>query len=256
MLVSRFPTAQGILVNNCVIPCIPGRSSHLIQTCTLASLSSDPNAGDNGSIIRTLAPGSHMTEMEIKKSRFLAYATRADSWQDAHNYVQTIKIEHPKARHWCYGYCGGRGHPVTERCSDDGEPSGTAGSPILSAIRAASLSDTICVVVRYFGGVKLGAGGLIRAYGAAARQTLSQAPVEILHPLVSLRLLVPGGTAVGAVYEVAARVGGSTRDEYYDTDGTVSITLTVESSMEILTRNALRDATRGTVRFLRNNEDD
>lgn len=79
---------------------------------------------------RTLAPGSHVSEMEVKKSRFLGYATHAETWQEAASYIESIKVEHPKARHWCYGFqCGV--NPVSERCSDDGEPTGTAGLPIL-----------------------------------------------------------------------------------------------------------------------------
>jgi hypothetical protein len=79
---------------------------------------------------RTLAPGSHMSEMEVKKSRFLGHAKHAENWAEAVAYIEEIKAEHPKARHWCYGFqCGV--NPVSERCSDDGEPTGTAGLPIL-----------------------------------------------------------------------------------------------------------------------------
>ncbi len=83
---------------------------------------------------RTLAPGSHVSEMEVKKSRFLGYATHVEKWEDALVYIEQVKTEHPKARHWCYGFqCGI--NPVSERCSDDGEPTGTAGVPILGIYR-------------------------------------------------------------------------------------------------------------------------
>ena len=79
---------------------------------------------------RTLAPGSHVSEMEVKKSRFLGYAKHVENWAEATSYIDQVKEEHPKARHWCYGFqCGV--NPITERCSDDGEPTGTAGAPIL-----------------------------------------------------------------------------------------------------------------------------
>ena len=79
---------------------------------------------------RTLSPGSHIGEMEVKKSRFLGYAKHVENWAEATSYIDQIKEEHPKARHWCYGFqCGV--NPITERCSDDGEPTGTAGLPIL-----------------------------------------------------------------------------------------------------------------------------
>ena len=99
---------------------------------------------------RTLAPGSHQSEMEVKKSRFIGYAQHVETWPEAQAYIEQVKMEHPKARHWCVGFrCGV--NPVSERCNDDGEPQGTAGLPILGAIRGEDLSDVVCVVVRYFG---------------------------------------------------------------------------------------------------------
>ena len=101
-------------------------------------------------IQRTLAEGSHESEIEVKKSRFIGYAKHAESWDAAQTYINEIKALHPKARHWCYAFrCGV--NPVSERCSDDGEPTGTAGQPILGAINGEDLSDVICIVVRYFG---------------------------------------------------------------------------------------------------------
>ena len=80
--------------------------------------------------IRTLEPGTHLAEMEVKKSRFIGYAKNVDNWEDAKGFIETVKQEHPKARHWCFGFqCGF--NPVQERSSDDGEPTGTAGAPIL-----------------------------------------------------------------------------------------------------------------------------
>jgi len=79
----------------------------------------------------TLQPGSYSAEIEIKKSRFLGYAQRALNWKEAQDYVALVRSEHPKARHVCFGFVAGI-NPVQERCSDDGEPSGTAGLPILS----------------------------------------------------------------------------------------------------------------------------
>lgn len=99
---------------------------------------------------RTLAEGSHTAEMEVKKSRFLGHAKHAETWDQAQEYIQEVKALHPKARHWCYAACFGV-NPVSERCSDDGEPTGTAGQPILNAINGERLSDVVCVVVRYSG---------------------------------------------------------------------------------------------------------
>ena len=94
------------------------------SSCYLAMMSS------NLETHRTLAPGSHFSEMEVKKSRFLGYAKHVENWSDAQSYIEEIKREHPKGRHWCYAFRAGV-NPVSERCSDDGEPTGTAGQPIL-----------------------------------------------------------------------------------------------------------------------------
>jgi hypothetical protein len=81
-------------------------------------------SSSNTDLQRTLAPGSRMSELEVKKSRFLGYAQHADNWKDAQDYIAEIKALHPKGRHWCFGFRSGV-NPVQERCSDDGEPTGT-----------------------------------------------------------------------------------------------------------------------------------
>ena len=197
---------------------------------------------------KTLAPGSHLSELEIKKSRFLGYASHVESWDQAQAYIDQIKAEHPKGRHWCYGVCTGT-NPVSERCSDDGEPTGTAGVPILGAIRGEDLSDTVVVVVRYFGGIKLGAGGLIRAYGGAARQVLREAPVDILIPKATIRVQVDG-SHIGTIYDTVSKLSGSTSGEEYGADGSLTVSITVDLSNEAQLRQTLMDATRGEVIYL------
>jgi uncharacterized YigZ family protein len=187
--------------------------------------------------------------MEVKKSRFIGYARCVDSWSGAQAYLQSIKADHPKARHWCYAFrCGGDAASIEERCSDDGEPTGTAGQPILSAIKSEGLSDAICVVVRYFGGIKLGAGGLIRAYGAAARLVLRDAPVEIRisRSFLSVRVTTEH---IGSVYDVASRCGATVGGETYHSDGSMTATVTCEASMLQQLRMTLSDVTRGTARL-------
>jgi len=95
---------------------------------------------------RTIGPGSHVSEMEVKKSRFLGYAMHVENWKEASMYIDQVKAEHPKARHWCYGFqCGI--NPISERCSDDGEPTGTAGLPILGTVL--SIPPSICPLLSY-----------------------------------------------------------------------------------------------------------
>jgi uncharacterized YigZ family protein len=196
---------------------------------------------------RTLGPGSHHAELEVKKSRFIGYATHVESWGDAQEYLQSIKGQHPKARHWCYGFrCGGADpSSLEERTGDDGEPTGTAGLPILSAIKSEGLSDTMCVVVRYFGGIKLGAGGLIRAYGAAARLVLRDSPVDVLIPKSTVRVRV-NTEHVGTLYDAATRFGAAVSDEDYGLDGALTATLTCETSRLQRLRDSVTDLTRGS----------
>ncbi len=109
--------------------------------------------------------GSH--ELEINKSRFIAYVIRAESEEEAQAFIVGIKKKHWDATHNCSAYVLGESDQV-QKTDDDGEPSGTAGRPILEAIKKAQVKDAAIVVTRYFGGIKLGAGGLIRAYGKSA----------------------------------------------------------------------------------------
>ena len=105
-----------------------------------------------------------MHEIAIKKSRFISYAARIDSEEKAKVYIAEISREHKKARHVAFAYVLSN----TIRYSDDGEPHGTAGLPLLNSIQRRNTENVVVVVVRYFGGVLLGKGGLIRAYGKAA----------------------------------------------------------------------------------------
>ena len=110
--------------------------------------------------------------IEIEKSRFICYLNRVFDEQQAKDYLAAIKKQHPSANHHCYGYIIGNN---LQRSSDNGEPAGTAGMPILQTLRKLELQDTIAIVVRYFGGIKLGAGGLIRAYTGAVAETFKLA---------------------------------------------------------------------------------
>ncbi len=107
--------------------------------------------------------------IEIKKSGFIAYAFNVQNESDIESKLKGIRQQHPKATHVCYGYVLSSGK---EKFDDDGEPVHTAGKPILDVIKKQSLQDVLIVVVRYFGGIKLGAGGLVRAYSKAASQVL------------------------------------------------------------------------------------
>ncbi|MGM9966325.1 YigZ family protein [Rummeliibacillus sp. POC4] len=106
------------------------------------------------------------SEIIISKSRFIANCKRVETEQEALDFIQFIKKEHYSATHNCSAYLIGE-HDQIQKANDDGEPSGTAGVPILEVLKKQHLKDTVVVITRYFGGIKLGAGGLVRAYGKA-----------------------------------------------------------------------------------------
>jgi uncharacterized YigZ family protein len=110
-------------------------------------------------------------EVEIKKSRFICFLKRIETEEEAKAFIQQIKKEHWKANHNCSAFVLGDHHEI-QRSSDDGEPSGTAGVPMLEVLKKNDLINVCAVVTRYFGGTKLGAGGLIRAYSGSVAQAI------------------------------------------------------------------------------------
>lgn len=116
------------------------------------------------------------SELIIQKSRFITYVNRAETEQEAQSFIDNIKNQHKSANHNCSAYMIGE-HDNIQKANDDGEPSGTAGFPMLEVLKKQGLKDTVVVVTRYFGGIKLGGGGLIRAYGKATTEGISAAKV-------------------------------------------------------------------------------
>jgi uncharacterized YigZ family protein len=114
--------------------------------------------------------GEH--EIIIQKSRFICYIERVTNEKDAQSFIQQIKKKHYDANHNCSSYIIGENDHI-QKANDDGEPSGTAGVPMLEVLKKKQLKDTVVVVTRYFGGIKLGTGGLIRAYGKSVSEGLS-----------------------------------------------------------------------------------
>lgn len=117
-----------------------------------------------------------MNEFEIEKSRFICYLNRAFNEEEAKAYILRIKKLHPNATHHCSAFLIGE-HSELQRNNDDGEPSGTAGVPMLESLRMNKMNDIVAVVVRYFGGIKLGAGGLIRVYSKSVSEAIKLAPL-------------------------------------------------------------------------------
>ncbi len=143
--------------------------------------SSTPEGSPDGS------PDSYTTladrgeaETKVQRSRFLALVAPATDEQQARAAIAEMESRHHDCRHVCYGWRLGHGAELREIRSDAGEPSGSAGEPILGALRHAGVTDAVAVVARYFGGVKLGTGGLGRAYRDAAAEALANAPTRII----------------------------------------------------------------------------
>ena len=115
-------------------------------------------------------------EIEINKSKFITIIYKLDNLDEIKKYLELTKSNYKGATHYCYAYV----FDSNEKMSDDGEPSGTAGAPILNILKQNRLNRILCIVVRYFGGIKLGAGGLIRAYSNVVKDTLSKVEIKEL----------------------------------------------------------------------------
>ncbi|MGO4203267.1 YigZ family protein [Rhodococcus sp. TAF43] len=180
----------------------------------------------------TLPAGSDVeTETEVKHSRFIAVLRRIDGPSDAQEFVDERRRRYPDARHHCWAYITGNGpSDRIERSNDDGEPGGTAGIPMLQVLRARDLVDVAVVVTRYFGGIKLGAGGLVRAYSGAvvaavdeavaasallSRERLELVSVEVGHDTagrMESELRARGVSVVDAAYGAAVTFTLATRN--------------------------------------------
>ncbi|MBA3929047.1 putative YigZ family protein [Pseudoxanthomonas japonensis] len=180
--------------------------------------------------------------LEVKHSRFLAQAAQVASADDALAYLR--EVSDPAATHNCWAYRIGQEY----RSSDDGEPAGTAGRPILAAIDGQGYDRVMVVVTRWYGGIKLGAGGLVRAYGGAAAECLRTAPRQPLVTMATLQLACPFDD-VGTVHTALAPHHATKQQESFDEHGAVLILELPVDRMDAL-KTHLRDATRNRVRIL------
>lgn len=185
------------------------------------------------------APAAHA--IEVKHSRFLAQAVCVGSAEAAHQALTPLCD--PGATHNCWAWRVGAQY----RSSDDGEPAGTAGRPILAAIDGQACDQVLVVVTRWYGGIKLGAGGLVRAYGGAAAECLRRAERQPLIDFSELEFTCPFSD-LGGVHVVFNAVGADKIDERFDAHGaTLRIRLPADQVNDLKIR--LRDATRDRVRF-------
>lgn len=184
-------------------------------------------------------------EREIRGSRFVAVAARCADVAAAVAFVASERAAHPSAHHVCYA----RRIAGELRFDDDGEPGGTAGRPMAEVLERRGLDHVVGTVARYFGGTKLGAGGLVRAYGGTLSRALDAAGVAILPPRVELELAAPFA-ASSALFTLLDDCADLVRGEVaYRSDG-VRVSLSIPERDLDRFRQALRDATRGAARVL------
>jgi len=179
-------------------------------------------------------------EAEIRHSRFIAHAARVDGREDTLRFLASVADA--SATHNCWAWKLGQDY----RFSDDGEPSSTAGRPILAAIEAKGLDHVMIVVTRYFGGIKLGTGGLIRAYGGTAARCIDQATLLEVQPQLECRVEADF-CWTGQIYAALEACRAQKLEENFADDG-ISIRVRVAESGFAELRSLLRDATRGEAR--------
>ena len=182
-------------------------------------------------------------EIEVKKSRFIANLKSVESEEEAAAFIAEIKKKYWDARHNCQAFTIGMNHELT-RCSDDGEPSGTAGKPILEVISGSGIHNIVVVVTRYFGGTLLGTGGLVRAYTDATRAGIENS--DIVEKIPGRRVdIAMDYTDLGKLQYMLAQNEVLTEDTEY-TDKVIIHALFPESDKEKL-KKKITEATSGRV---------
>jgi uncharacterized YigZ family protein len=186
----------------------------------------------------TLKAAVSMGEI-VKNSEFLAFATPVDSVEAAMAWLKDMKTTHTEANHVCWAY---KIHQQY-RFSDDGEPSGTAGAPMYRALEGSGLDCLAVAVVRYFGGIKLGAGGLVRAYSGAVAKLLQDAATITMLPRVLVTISAPFEYS-DTLFRLLADLDSTERHDDYSERG-LEITLWLVEGTQSALKQAISDATRG-----------
>lgn len=151
--------------------------------------------------------GISKADIVVKKSRFIGLSTSVDSEAKAMDFVSKIRIDFSDATHICYAYSIGLGDKKVLRYNDAGEPANSAGKPILTVIESSKFENIICVVVRYFGGTKLGIGGLIRAYSLTAKESINNAKSMVYIYSTDVYIKMPH-EYIGAIINLTSRLKG------------------------------------------------
>lgn len=169
----------------------------------------------------------HRVETVVVNSRFIATARPVATVAEAHEFIARVRAEFAGATHNVYAYRVGFGSSVTDSCSDDGEPPGTAGRPALVVVQNSGLGDVIVVITRYFGGTKLGTGGLVRAYSGAAQAVLATLPRAERIETQTFNLVVPY-KFYDTLTRLAAAHDGQVDDAQFAAEVTLRLTFPVD----------------------------
>ena len=183
------------------------------------------------------------TEFTEKRSRFIGQVCPAESEEEARAFIDSVKKQHHDARHNCWCYLLREGGVM--RYSDDGEPQGTAGQPMLEVFQRAGVTNAVCVVTRYFGGILLGTGGLVRAYTRSAKDALEAAGISVVRRWVTETLTCDYARFEAVRREVLA-CGGALEHTDYGAAVTLSVLIPEEAAEAFALR--LTEVTAGTVR--------
>ncbi|GAB4427171.1 MAG: YigZ family protein [Anaerolineae bacterium] len=188
--------------------------------------------------------GEATVELQFRNSRFIGRAACTPTVEAAKSFIGQVKAEHPQCSHAVYAFAVGFGATVTHGMSDAGEPSGTAGRPALAVVKGSNLGDVTVVIVRYFGGTKLGTGGLVKAYTETAQATLAALPLTEKVERVTVLVALDYGWFEQVKRLVAAH-NGTIDDETFTSE--VALTLTfVEDDLPPF-EAALAELTNGQV---------
>lgn len=196
-----------------------------------------------------LIPAAPVTvNEEVKKSRFITLLAHTDGVEAAKAFVDAVRAEHPDARHHCWAWVAGAPDDSQQLgFSDDGEPAGTAGKPILAQLMGSGVGEITAVVVRYYGGIKLGTGGLVKAYGGGVQLALGQLTTVRRVPLQTYCLNCDYGQ-LAAVEALVKQCEGQVAHSDYQAEVRLQVALPQAKVAEFSTR--LADLSRGTLQLL------
>lgn len=182
-------------------------------------------------------------EITVLNSRFIAIAAPAFSVDEARNIIHGIRAEFPDASHHMPAYLIGHGATPIEHCNDDGEPAGTAGKPILGVVKGSGIGNIVIVVVRYFGGTKLGTGGLVKAYQQAAKAVLAKLPLAIQIKACEMACKV-GYSDYQKVRRLIENFSGVVLEEVFTDQVVLHIQVPIAEQQKV--EQSLRNLTHGT----------